>query len=383
MNSLTPRQLFDISVLLNGAYPRTEVADHTVRIGLQVHINIDSLVTDGPSRTVWERLIGLADNQGKVIQLLTFIQQEKPDNQAIRQKVDELQNGIPTRVRLLADAIRANPCQCVLFLGPGVLQYQQDGIPTPFSNVLADQLAREMDGMVYFDKSDQTRTNLNYIVQRYLEQPTVLPEDLGKRAKDFYEEGLAAGRINDQIHQMLAQLPFRLIINTNPDSRLVALINEQGVKSCSQRYYNVANSTEERLDMLNRPSEGVLHYNIFGSFENTASILFTESQLLNFTKRIIRRDPPLDPAVLREFDENKLYLFLGFDFDQWSMKIMFDMVLQLVKKNDRAFSIFPQRITVNTFNREFFEKEFQMYFIQKDLIEFLTELIRVFKTPTP
>ena len=95
----------------------------------------------------------------------------------------------------------------------------------------------------------------------------------------------------------------------------------------------------------------------------------------------------LHPDVLREFNERDNYLFLGFDFEQWYFKILFQLFG--IKKNeyssiscgfenalnpDQTGAVSQGNSRVSVYTREFFEQEFKIFFVNDDIKNFIIEL---------
>lgn len=399
---LTLRERFQLKVSLASRYDQPTDAK---RIAKAASINTLNISFNGKPIELWEQIIDEAERRNRLIGLVQTVCNENADDLNCKLWLDELTNGVPTRVQKLAQSI-ANG-NCLLFLGPGTLlcnvppDDDPDGTPvlTVFNQAFARSLAREMrDSTVYFD--EKSANNLAYIAQRYndVQLPDMdryvrdLPGMQGKLAQEFYD----TCRPDTRLYELLAELPFRVIINTNADNELAAILNNKAAGSpdspqprCVHRYYSLANAQDGLPPAGPRPLEPgqSLLYNIFGSFSDRPSMILTESQLLDFTNRILNRNPPLDLEVMAEFttgeDVPKSYLFLGFDFDQWYVKIMFQTVLKLTKQKDRTFSIFPKGLDYKQFNREFFEEEFKCYFIDDDLALFLKSIVAEYQKLLP
>lgn len=373
------------------------------RVAKAAQINTAKIKLNGSSVDLWEEIIQAAEKSNRLVGLLEFVtnpNEKAAEDDDCRNCLSELTTGVPTRVQKLAQSIADG--RCVLFLGSGTLLCNVAPIDDPegpaqltvFNQALAQSMAKELqDNSVYFDPRESR--NLPYIAQRYndlmlpgLNMPArEVPGLQGKLAKQFYE----SCDPDPRLHELVAQLPFRVVINTNPDAELATILNNLPVTDssaprprCVHRYYNMTNA-DGTATITPRPLDPgqTLLYNIFGSFEDRPSIILTESQLLDFTSRILNKTPAIDPQVMEEFTVSdtppKSYLFLGFDFDQWYVKIVFQTVLKLIKQKDRAFSIFPKGISYSVANREFFEEEFKCYFIDDDITRFLKDLIKMYQ----
>lgn len=383
---LTPRDRYTLGVKLAQKY-HDQVAGTAKRVASAAGVDMLDLALDNlPPLDVWKRVVRQVEDEDKLSDLLDVVYREHGTETYFPTLKDELQNGRALRLDMLARAIRDG--ECVLFMGAGMLLCDVQISPNSpyekmtFSRAFSLSLAKSMrDKYIYFD--EKQAANLAYTAQRYGELTQNIPGMLGKMAQDFYVKC----RPDTRLYEQLAKLPFRVVLNTNPDAELATILNEKSPESCTFRYYNVSNNIVEK-EASTTPTDPsttdfTLLYNLFGYFNDRPSMVLTESQLLDFTNRILNKNPALDPRVMDEFTagENapKYYLFLGFDFDQWYVKIVFQTVLKLVKQKDRSVSIFPKGIDYNQFVREFFEEEFKCYFIDDDLPRFLDDLIVAYR----
>lgn len=382
---LTLRECFRLKISLAQKYQQPDAAKQVATVA---GIKTRGISLFGMSALdFWENILTEAEKGGHLVSLLKVVATQHPDDPEYPHWLQELETGISDRQKKLAQSIRDG--HCVLFLGSGTLWCKDEADDnaqeiTTFNRAFAKSLAGEMQEQdIYFDKRESY--NLAYIAQRYGELTQHIPGMQGKLAQEFYEDR----RLPTPLHEQLAELPFRVMINTNPDHELATILNRDSADKCVHRYYSLANAQNGHAASGPRPLDPgqVLLYNIFGWFGDRPSIILTESQLLDFTNRILNRNPALDPQVLEEFtatdDVPKSYLFLGFDFDQWYVKIVFQTVLKLIKQKDRAFSIFPKGVAFNQFNREFFEEEFKCYFIDDDLNKFVTDLVTTYRNLPP
>ncbi len=373
--ALTPRDMHRLKIALSGCYNK---ADEARRIMKSALLDPNRVDLDGSAYTFWQNILDYAQKHEKLIDLLAFVAgpNEKADVFVVNQLLNELREGRQIRLKALTRAIRSR--QCILFLGPNTLRCREGVSTPPFNQVLARAMARDLDECdVYF--ADSERDNLSYIAQRYTEMPNYVLGEQSRKALNVYNKST----IDDSVYRALAPLPWKVIINTNPDDRLAQIMEDEEYGPCQHSYYSIANQPN-LLSATHFPadSDGVLIYNLFGSFKEPSSILLTESQLLCFTRKTLAKDPALDPKVRGEFESpNYYYLFLGFDFDQWYAKIIFDTILKLTRQENHAFSVFPKDVKIDQSNREFFEEEFKIYFVSDDMDSYLNDIIKCYSEP--
>jgi hypothetical protein len=308
--------------------------------------------------------------------LQDIVENKYPNDEIFKLILEELRNNYTTKLKLLAKAIKVG--QCVLFLGPKIFLARQGSQLISFNELLAEVIVRQFDENTYYDETQAN--NLNYVAQLLSNMDDYIAGDQGRLAQTLYEKLKNEGVLETRVYEKLADLPFRLVINTNPDDQLATIINQQHPSRCVIYHYDPSR-TEYADDQPSLPIGTTLHYNLLGTIADPVSIQMTESQLLEFTSRIINGKPPLDRRVRLAFGENTYYLFLGFDFDQWYMKLVVAMVLKLVKqKGGRAFSTFSANTPFSAFNREFYEDEFKFYFInEEDIQKFVKLLVDAYK----
>ncbi len=347
-----------------------------------------SIPAYGSAYDAWKIILTSIRNDGnaliKLLQFVTNPEEKGAKNQYMLDLLDTLQNAHKRQIETLARAIKQK--QCMLFLGPGLLMCRQAGNLVPFSkafaNILASKLKKRSEPIYYEEaKIDQ----LSYIAQRYNEIPTYTPEDLGQQANEFYTKNQDH---DTWIYDRLSELYFPIIINTNPDKNLYQWIEKKRPNTCIYRYYSFENDQSLARDARpilngNAPANDhsefkTLFYNLLGSFDAAGSMILSESRLLKFMDKVLRERPPIDKKIKAEFDDQKFYLFLGFDLEQWYVKILFSTVLGLSRQEGRGFSVFPANMAVTPANQAFFEEEFKFYFITNDLGTFADELVNAY-----
>ncbi|HXU36273.1 MAG TPA: SIR2 family protein, partial [Blastocatellia bacterium] len=76
----------------------------------------------------------------------------------------------------------------------------------------------------------------------------------------------------------------------------------------------------------NPTAEKPLLYNLFGSIDNQQSLIFTHDDLIQYMLSIIREFKL--PQNLRSLLEDSVYfIFLGFDFEKWYLKLLLKLFL--------------------------------------------------------
>jgi SIR2-like domain/Effector-associated domain 1 len=331
-----------------------------------------SVITfENAAYTNWFNIITAAEKQELLDALLAQLAAPFSGNSELKRLIAEVKEGFDRRVEQIAKAIKMN--QCVLFLGPDLLQCMESGQIKPFNRLFSEQLAKELEmESVYYDR-DQASL-LPYIAQRFEDMPTYVIGEVGAKAKVSFEHAT----VYRQVYDVISSFAYPLIINTNPDSILddiyrQKLINGQPV-NVADSYYDMTNDIDGGGSFtadLSKPNT-VVSYKIFGSFENPASILFTDAHRVLFSKNVVKNDPPL-PPLIKKLLANKYYIFLGFNFSEWHLKILIDC-LGLAKNEHRSFALTNIPGMAGSSMNEYFEKEYKFYFIENDIEKFIGQV---------
>ncbi len=262
--------------------------------------------------------------------------------------------------------------KCLLMLGAGASTLTQNGATRPYTEwlalELADQLRRENHSL-----EESETGSLLYVATEYLQcfQSVIR---LQSEVERFYRE---KAKQPSELLKIIADLPFPLIINTAPDTLLEKAWLGLG-KDYRKAYYSPLKerSKEEAEQQLDDPSgDCPLLYNLFGSVEDPASLVLTEKDRLNFIEDIIQHNNAIPNAILKEFREDKVVLFFGFDFEQWHLRILPKKIFQ--KEEINAPVIVPNGgHSLSRGAMVFYQKQYKMDFLPDDPTAFVRELAR-------
>jgi hypothetical protein len=161
-------------------------------------------------------------------------------------------------------------------------------------------------------------------------------------------------------HRVLARLPLRLYLTTNPDKLLEqTLLNAGKVpqdwicawKPDLEKKYSpemLAQRYEERAkhdpSKKKEPTvDAPLVYHLFGAFEDTNSLVLTEDDYYNYLINNTAQPQAFIPDwVLRAYADS-LLMFLGFRMDDWSFRILLRTITRLPGwRKDRYGSVAVQ-----------------------------------------
>jgi hypothetical protein len=363
-------------------------------------IDFKKVIREGT--TDWEKWNDIIDHviedTNRTVLLLQSVLHEEKEDKSIEYYLSKLTTQNEIHLSNLASLLKEK--KCVLFLGPDVLQVADRGVIISFNTQLCNILEAKLeDENIYYDEA--LKDHLTYMAQCYTDMPNYAQGDVQRIAKEEFERLTEEESIQSNLLTVLARIPARLIINANPDTMLAKHIEkERGIK-CVSTYYDFTNdaieekgNANEDKDEAKKPGNNdstikklteedkvksilgneVLLYNIFGTFEKDNSILYTESQFLEFINNVILGNPGLNSTVRKELNEQESYFFIGFDFEQWYFKILFQL-LRLKKEKGKAISCNLDVGNISVINKEFFEEEFKVYFIDADIRNFLRILV--------
>lgn len=268
--------------------------------------------------------------------------------------------------------------ECILLLGPGISTMSKNGKTLPLTAAFAEELAvgGELKNTLQKRKKDFEADkihDLSYIAERYLTIPGVTESYPARLAKDFYERH---AEVTD-VHRFLASLPFSLIINTSPDKLMIEAYREAG-KEYIFDYYHFRDTRIRKLAEPER-NETVI-YNIFGSLaeeDDYKSVLVSERDCIKFATKVAQNNPPIPEFIKSKFVKSnpKSYLLVGFDYEKWYLKILFDSLeIKQHSQNHAIYSPKTAAFPVSKVNQQFFAEALRFHFVDKKIGEFTTEL---------
>lgn len=220
---------------------------------------------------------------------------------------------------------------CILMLGPDVETELVNGQPKVLTEILANQLAERIDQGI---KEQINTHDLAQVSQNYCAKKGRL--DLEAKVSNFYNQRRT---LTGTLHQNLAEVDFYLIITTTPGNMTYeALTKTKKAKTPIKDYYNFKGNKPGNVIMGTVDSP--LMYYLYGSVDNAKSLLLTENDLLDYLVSLISQKPPLPDNIRSELqDENKSFLFLGFGFRHWYLRILLHVLQGEYKKESLSFAL--------------------------------------------
>lgn len=278
--------------------------------------------------------------------------------------------------------------ECILVLGPNIASIERDGSNISLRQLLAEHLAKELKqlqpGVSLLNTDD-----LAYI-SRQLED-ALLPKcnflegraraKLGELIQTFYEN---YNYSNFSEFSAIAKLPFRFIINTNPDQFLLDAYLEENKFAAISEYYHYRNPSHNNSIDTNKEfitPDAPLIYNLFGSLEESNSLIITESDQLRFLDTILQQENtagiPNNIAIeftsSKEKNFEKSFVFLGFDFNQWHLRLILHLINRFQKQKETYALQNPNNLSELT--SFFYKRNFEVNFIDYSPSDFAQKFL--------
>ncbi len=272
-----------------------------------------------------------------------------------------------------------NQNNCILMLGPDTAVETIDGQSRLLTETLANQLAERLD--------PETRKPLNPSdlaqVSQYYEMEKgrhTLEAKVASFYKDKEKQGLCS-----ELHRNLAALPFYFTITTTPDSMFIKALEENNKEPVMNRYnFNGENPGMVQMGTHEKP----LVFYLYGAVTEPGSLMLTEKDLLDFLVVLSSRKRPLPDNIRSELqNENKSFLFMGFGFKHWYLRILLHVLQGGNKKNSRSFALekFPPENTAELQRTVFFFKrsDYKIHIFKQDFNGFASKLRERFGPCSP
>ena len=257
----------------------------------------------------------------------------------------------------------------MLFLGPTALAAQQpDGSYRPLVELCANHLAKGLNlSPAEEDSLAQVTSTLR---MRNLLSDTMIIAAV----QDFYQKAEREAKLHPLLEQ-LADLPFKIIINTSPDD-FFARYYAQAVRDYTFDFYNFRKPNPDPLFTFSENSAPLV-YNLFGFYKKPESLVLTYSDQLGYVNKITgAQHERLPDSLLAAFNVPRFYLFMGFDFEDWSLRMLFDSLFKNARNNIQPFA-YPLKgePDAGPQAKVFFQGEFRMEFPKVDMETFVANLL--------
>ena len=261
---------------------------------------------------------------------------------------------------------------CVLFLGPAAITARQaDGSYRPLTELCANELAK---GLNLSKEEEDSLTQVASTLRIRQRSDTMIISSV----QDFYSRAEHNAELHPMLEQ-LADLPFRIIINTTPDD-FFARFYATAVRDYRFDFFNFRKPVSDLLFTFN-DDDAPLIYNLFGYYKKSESLVLTYNDQLAYVNKITGvQHERLPDSLLAAFSVPRFYLFLGFDFEDWSLRVLFDALFKNARNSIQPFA-YPLKGKRETgpYAKVFFQGEFKMEFPKSDMETFVSMLLDHYK----
>ncbi|MET0069738.1 MAG: toll/interleukin-1 receptor domain-containing protein [Candidatus Thiodiazotropha sp.] len=259
---------------------------------------------------------------------------------------------------------------CILMLGPEALvDPQGDGTTS-----LADLFSLELSNKLPDDQQRLTGLNPSQVAQVFKSRNS--ERALRLAAEDFYRQylGKTSAALGD-----LANLPFRLVIDTTPIRYMENAFISAGKKPIFLRYY-MKSAPWGSIDDFD--VDNPLVYHLYGDVEETKSLVIAENDYVDLLVSVISENPPIPTRIVNEFRQpNKSYrdssmLFVGFGLRHLSLRILLH-VLSKGTSTGKSYALeqFSQGgVPDPETTKLFFQQGQQIVFLDMSLAQFAKQL---------
>jgi hypothetical protein len=191
-----------------------------------------------------------------------------------------------------------------------------------YLTVNQDQLFPYSEFLVYLS---------NEITERY---GSDFPPNLHEDSEDPLDQLIASVAANiwqqnpNELHYILAQLPFDVYITTNPANLLALALREVGKKPRIEvcAWNDAIEPPQEEIKQLPTVNEPLV-FHLFGQLHNPPSLVLTEDDHFDYLIGVTKNRRIIPSAVGRAQADGTL-IFLGFQIDDWSFRVLLRSILQ-------------------------------------------------------
>jgi hypothetical protein len=261
---------------------------------------------------------------------------------------------------------------CVLVLGPSAMTAKQpDGSWRPLVELCAEHLAKANKLNLPADDAKSLTQ-----VATILQASNILSKSYIITAiKEFYGRMAGEATLNP-IFGDLCNLPFRIIINTAPDNFFVRQY-KLALLDVKEFTYNFQSPQDDPMYDFAKSTTPVV-YNLFGTYEESSALVLTYSDRLAYIKKATgEQHGRLPDSLLAAFNTPRFYLFMGFDFGDWTLPLLLDTLFRTSRDKISPFA-YPHADDPKPGGKTkvFFRSEFRMEFPDLDLNSFAQDLLK-------
>ena len=249
--------------------------------------------------------------------------------------------------------------KCVLILGNYAFSRPASDQDEFFLPDLIKLQQEKWEGTTTSEQSDDFFTAAQSLIGRaggqrmFMELTDIKLKDLGPKQKERF--------------RYISEIPFDLILSTHPFD----LIHEAFQDNHIDHHYAFYSFLEENHIPESFSAAQPLIYNLFGSVREKESMVISLDRLYQFIFGVmgVRQLPKLIQDKVQQANH---LVFLGFPFDDWYMKLLLRVLK--VHEKDISYAHPPAQAGLQQKNRKFFESNFKLTFLDKQIDEFVSSL---------
>ena len=190
------------------------------------------------------------------------------------------------------------------------------------------------------------------------------------RAKSYFSEQ----DVNDPALEALLAIPFPLVVSAMPGPRVEQVMATKPTVG----HYNYRGGRPGLLPEWS--PEKPLVYHLLGSIEEPNSLVYSDSDLLDFLVAIVSKSPGLPNNLASAFrDPKHSFLFLGFGLRHWHRRVLMHVMAAQQNRESASYALeeldsgAPQSvISVHSV----YEKDYRVQFFEMEPHDFALELSR-------
>jgi TIR domain/SIR2-like domain len=223
--------------------------------------------------------------------------------------------------------------QCVLMLGSEIpiRVLPKDADPPREDSSISEELRLKLVRELEEDNRAPRGNSLAAIAQQYEDNEGFGPGALRATAEVLFR---SRGYGPSTVHQMLAALPFSLIVTTGQDNALEQALKAAGKSPISQRYHLRGDKRDNPEFILPGAPSSPVVYHLFGSVDEPTSLVLSENDVLDFLIHVVSERPPLPNSLLRALKRvGQSFLFLGFGIRRWDLRVLLKVLVRALELN--------------------------------------------------
>jgi hypothetical protein len=214
--------------------------------------------------------------------------------------------------------------QCILVLGPEIPTATLGSPAEVGEGSLGEALTGALATELKEDDKRVTGTTLAAVAQQY--EDAFGPIALQALAEKLYT---SSEFVPSQMHAVLAELPFSLILTTCQDDLMAHALQAAGKAPIVQRYHFRGDKRHNPEFLLPSSPQAPLVYHLFGNAHEPGSLVLSENDLLDFFIAIVSDRPPLPSSLVRALKRGRQsLLFIGFGITQWYLRVLLKVLVR-------------------------------------------------------